>query len=378
MRIKILLVLLALFAFAGKGFASLDQTKLDQIFAAAVEAVGGKEAVGRIRSIEAVAACIGPEGNYTTSITSFRNAKTRFKQTYSYRDSATDIFINDQLGWQKSSETGEFSIISPFQKLVVNLHEYQRMAFGFQEMFTDFEFAGEESFDDRSSWKVLAKNELGSVIELFFDKETKMLNGYILPIPNSPESVKNVFNEWKTVGGLKLPAVITATDKQGDWILTFHTIELNKADEKALDVPPRVADLAELLKLHDQAKEAHLAYNAELFIELFAENLTQLQGGNVSTRSKAENLERFRNYFSTYKFIEWEDIKPPVIKISGDGTLATVLVEKRVRGTYKNEQGEEVSDHIVFAWLEVWEKIGGKWKVTTVASTSRAGQNSSQ
>lgn len=55
--------------------------------------------------------------------------------------------------------------------------------------------------------------------------------------------------------------------------------------------------------------------------------------------------------------------------------MATVIVQKRVRGTYKNEKGEEIPDHTVFAWLEVWEKIDGKWKVTTVASTEKSGQN---
>lgn len=133
-------------------------------------------------------------------------------------------------------------------------------------------------------------------------------------------------------------------------------------------------DLRELLRLHKQAQTAHLTYNAELFIELFADNLTQLARGNVITRNRAENLARFKNYFSSYKFIEWEDIKPPIIKISKDGTLAAITVEKRVRGTYKNEMGEEETDHTIFAWLEVWEKIDGKWKVTTVASTSKNGK----
>jgi hypothetical protein len=132
-------------------------------------------------------------------------------------------------------------------------------------------------------------------------------------------------------------------------------------------------DLAELMRLHEQQKTAHLTYNAELFTEMFAERLTQLQRGNANTRTKAENLARFKTYFSGYKFIEWEDIVPPVYKISKDGTLATKIVQKRVRGTYKNEKGEDESDHTIFAWLEVWEKIAGKWKVTTLASTEKYG-----
>ena len=139
-------------------------------------------------------------------------------------------------------------------------------------------------------------------------------------------------------------------------------------------IDPRQADLQELLRLHKQHQTAHLTYNAELFIETFADNLPQIRNGEILTRSKAENLKRIKGYFSSYKFLEWEDIEPPIIKISKDGTLATKMVRKRVRGTYKNDEGEDIKDHTVYAWLEVWEKIDGKWKVVAVASTSRPGK----
>ncbi len=49
-------------------------------------------------------------------------------------------------------------------------------------------------------------------------------------------------------------------------------------------------------------------------------------------------------------------------------------VEKRVRGTYRDKNGKENSDHSIFAWLEIWEKIEGKWKITTIASTAKYGE----
>ena len=82
---------------------------------------------------------------------------------------------------------------------------------------------------------------------------------------------------------------------------------------------------------------------------------------------------RFKSYFATFKFKEWENIRPPVISVSKDGSMATIAVQKRVRGTYKNEKGDVVEENVVYAWLEVWEKINRKWKVVTVASTERDG-----
>lgn len=346
---------------------------LDNVFSSAVSAVGNESQIAKIRSISASAECLGPKGKYTTSLVSFRDNKTVFEQTYSYKDRPSSVFVNGDVVWETEAATGESAISSPFQRMAARAHEYQKMAFGFQKFFSGFEHAGEEVFEGRPSIKVRSKNELGMTTFLFFDKENKRFSGYELQIPNSTETIKNVFLEWRKVGKLTLPSVVRATDKQGDWTLRFHTIKLNVGDGNRLAVPPRIVDTAELLRLHEQQKTAHLTYNAELFIEMFAENLTQLQRGNAVTRTRGENLARFKNYFSTFKFQEWEDIKPPLIKISKDGTMATIAVQKSVKGTYKNDKGEDESDHTIFAWLEVWEKIDGTWKVTTVASTEKAG-----
>ncbi|MBK8305183.1 MAG: nuclear transport factor 2 family protein [Pyrinomonadaceae bacterium] len=371
-----LLLLFALTAFPFRSAtAQLKPDKdLSAVLASAVAAVGGQTDISNIKSIDADADCVGPKGTYTTSISSFRDDKTRFEQRFSYR-APSSTFINGNVAWERLSDVNEYSLASPFQRMAARAHEYQKMAFDIRSFFSELELAGDEIFEGRPNTKIHAKNELGMATNLYFDKETGRLNGYILLIPNSTETVKNVFLEWKKIGKVTLPSVVRATDSQGEWTLRFHTIRLNIADDRVLNVPPRVADQAELMRLHEQQKTAHLTYNAELFVEMFADNVTQLQRGTMSSKTKAENLARFKSYFSSFKFSEWEDIAPPVIKISKDGTMATKTVRKRVRGSYKNEKGEDVSDHTVFAWLEVWEKLDGRWKLTTIASTERTVAN---
>ena len=346
--------------------------ELDNVFSDAIAGVGKQAEIAKIRSISAEADCVGPKGKYTTSIVSFRDNKTVFEQTYSYKDKPSSIFINGDVVWEGTVEP---AYSKPFQRMAARAHEYQKMAFDFGKFFTGFESAGEEVFEGRASSKVRAMNELGMTTFLYFDKETKRFSGYILEIPNSTETIKNVFLEWKKVGKLMLPSAVRATDKEGDWTLRFHTIKLNTGNEKLTDIPPRIADMAELLRLHQQQKTAHMTNNADLFIEMFADSVTQLIRGNALPRTRAENLERFKTYFASFKFQEWEDIKPPVIKISKDGTMATKIVEKRVCGSYTYDDGKVEKDHTVFAWLEVWEKIDGKWKVTAVASTDKPGKD---
>jgi hypothetical protein len=363
-----LLPILSSISYSKPAPVRILENELEKIFTEALQAVGNQKAIAEIKNIEAFAECLGPQGKYTTAIKSFRSDKTHFKQSFSYKKDNSNIFINDDLGWRESAESNNIEIVADFGRLVVNLHEYQKMAFDFQKMFSGFELVGEENFAGRPSTKVKAKNSLDGTIYLFFDKKTKLLAGYILPLPGSEETVKNVFNEWKKVGNVKLPSKITATDRSGDWVLNFNKIRINKTE---LNFSPRGRDLIELMRLHQQHQTAHLTYNAELFVETFAEKLINVQRGEVTIRTRDENRQRLKGYFSSYKFKEWKDIKPPVIKISGDGTLATVIVEKIVSGTYRNDKDETISDKTEFAWLEVWEKINGKWKVSTVASTRK-------
>ncbi len=131
------------------------------------------------------------------------------------------------------------------------------------------------------------------------------------------------------------------------------------------------ADRAELLRLHDQARTAHLEERVDLM--QFPDSLMQVSRGAVSVRSRAQNEERFRAYFDRSTFQEWDDIAPPVIRISPDGRMAYVVVQKRVRLTAPDSAGVPQPEHVVFAWVEIYEKRESRWTLTLVASTDRPG-----
>lgn len=80
---------------------------------------------------------------------------------------------------------------------------------------------------------------------------------------------------------------------------------------------------------------------------------------------------RVRPYFEGAAFLAWDDVAPPVFHVSADGTMAYAVVQKRVRLTAPDSTGATREEHVVFAWLETWEKVDGAWHVTAVASTDR-------
>ena len=99
--------------------------------------------------------------------------------------------------------------------------------------------------------------------------------------------------------------------------------------------------------------------------------ILQVSAAEKSRNRRAkQNLNRFQNYLNNSTFLEWDDITPPVIKVSDDATLGYVLVHKKVRLLAKDENGKEQEETEIFAWIETYQKIKGKWKLTAVVSTN--------
>lgn len=125
---------------------------------------------------------------------------------------------------------------------------------------------------------------------------------------------------------------------------------------------------AELLRLQALQRRAHLEENADLLTSIFADGFISVEEGAISRPSRQESRARFQAYFDRVELLAWEDITPPIVRVSGDGTVGHVLVHKQVRLRDPTSGQESETE---FAWLETYGKQGGEWKLTTVVSTQR-------
>ena len=78
-------------------------------------------------------------------------------------------------------------------------------------------------------------------------------------------------------------------------------------------------------------------------------------------------------YFDASTFLEWDDITPPIIRVSDDATMAYVLVHKKVRLIEKDENGKDREEVEIYAWTTTYKKVAGKWKATSITSTNTPG-----
>jgi len=138
----------------------------------------------------------------------------------------------------------------------------------------------------------------------------------------------------------------------------------------AMTSPVQSAAVNELLRIHYADRAAHFGRDAASMVARFSDDHASVSRGRVSSQTREANRTRMQAYFDASTSIEWDDIAPPIIRVSDDASMAYAIVQKRVRLRAKNAAGGEEEQVEIFAWLSTYQKIGGQWKLTTIASTN--------
>ena len=159
-------------------------------------------------------------------------------------------------------------------------------------------------------------------------------------------------------------------------LLPAALLGLSWMNAGAAQMPVDVA----LTRQIEAERTAHLTYDAELLVDMMADDFTLVDSGEVMRPARAQSLARFRQYFGSVVFRAWDDIAPPVVMVSADGTMATVLVTKFVRTVRRAEAANPRAQvtEARFAWLETWRREPAGWRLAQLASTrSPDGQSAS-
>ncbi len=131
------------------------------------------------------------------------------------------------------------------------------------------------------------------------------------------------------------------------------------------------AERAKIMEQHDLQRTFHFDKLAEEFAAQLSENHISVNRGEIKTPTRQENTKRFEGYFNSVEFEKWDDIVPPIIRFSDDYSLAYTIVNKEVTLTYENENGGRQRETTEFAWVAIYKKYDGGWKIDCVASTNK-------
>ena len=136
---------------------------------------------------------------------------------------------------------------------------------------------------------------------------------------------------------------------------------------------PTVDHAARIRQLLDEERRAHLARDASHLVSLFADDFMGIDAGRVTRPSRAESLARFQAYFDASEFLAWDDVEPPLIRISADGSMAYIVVRKLVHRIVRGGHADGQEEKATFAWMEAWERVDDRWALKAIASTVEPG-----
>lgn len=125
----------------------------------------------------------------------------------------------------------------------------------------------------------------------------------------------------------------------------------------------------EILKAHAIGRRAHVLADPDLLVSLVPGRHLEVNAGRISNPTAEEFRRRFAGYFGSVRFLEWEDVRPPLVSVAPSGDWGEVVVEKRVRTLPLTATGEESS--VRYAWTERWLHDSGAWTMATISSTDR-------
>lgn len=193
--------------------------------AAAERALGGAEAVRRVRAVQAVAQGQAPSGPYRLELSARRGRVVHMSWRFPGKAPFSATVDGDR-GWAEPTREA----LPPAEVATVRAHAFPLIPLALDEFFSAPSFGGLERFRDRSCARLTLRDELGQEVRAYFDLETDLLFGLVLADPRGApgDRIEVELSRWQTVEDVKVPAEVRIRDRKGDWHLDIGEIRLER------------------------------------------------------------------------------------------------------------------------------------------------------
>lgn len=135
--------------------------------------------------------------------------------------------------------------------------------------------------------------------------------------------------------------------------------------------PGRPLDLEkqELLRIHEEILRAHRENDLPAWMGVEGEALTVVSRGEILHPSAGERERSRKAYLESTSFTRYEDLVPPQVVVSEDGSLGWLVCRVRMEGVQRQADGGTSPVEATWAWVELYEKREGRWRLVGNAST---------
>ena len=339
---------------------------LDRMFAA----LGGRAAINELRSLAVEADCTGPDGDFRTRVESLRPDSVFFAQ--SDGEGATEIFSTSTRTWRNDPKTGTQDLSADVRSFV-RAHEFHLLLFELESRFSNHRLGEATSFRGERCREILMEDEAGLPASLYLSTDESLPMALELNPRDAEGPIRITFDDWRRLGNLlyffsfQLTEGPDRTFTYDYQIITPNSVLADRFVPRA--APAERQDQEALLKILRDDRQAHLETDAELLATNLASTLVEISNGEIHARTKGEVEEFFAQYFDGASYLIWEDARPPLIRISSDGSMAWVARSVIIQREEAHSNGSPEAQEASSAYTATYEKLADGWKMTSVTST---------
>ncbi len=132
-------------------------------------------------------------------------------------------------------------------------------------------------------------------------------------------------------------------------------------------------DIRELRRLHNELLEAHRTGDVDRWMSVESHEYVSANGGRVTFPEVSARRAQRAEYLAGATFEVYRDLREQLVRISDDGSLGWLIAEVEVRGSTASSSGESQPFNDIWAWVELYEKVEGAWRLVGNVSNRRAG-----
>lgn len=355
---------------AGGAGGSTTSGKADQLIDRMIEALGGREPIAALRSLAVEAHCSGPGGGFRTWVDSLRPGAVHFRQES--EDGTMEIWSTAEATWSRGVEGG-LELIDDGPRSFLRDHEFHLLILELETRFSEHRLGELVQLDDVACRRIVMTDGAGRPAAVCVDET----DGLPLVLEMNPEGAAGPLRirlaDWREIEGIRYFHSFVLTEGS-DRTFTYRYEKIAPGAVSALDfIRPAAAGLEReqqaLVEVLRRDRWGHLMTDASMLASSLADTLVEVSAGEVTTRERSELEASFGSYFEGASYDLWEDVHPPVVRLSRDATMAWVARTVRVRRREPGEDGKTLERRFTSAYTATYEKTDGAWKMTSVTST---------
>lgn len=202
--------------------------------------VGPVERLDAVRTVDALATCEGPSGEFTTRVRSHRDGDLVFHQSYEYREGDFLAGVRGGRAWQRDASSAITEAGNDVLS-VLRSHEFVMIPLNPGSRLSDPHPLEDGTFAGVRVSTVGFVDEVGNRVEIHYALDDGRPVGLTFqnPLGRGARTIDVEYTGWSRVDGLRLPSRLTITHGEGVWRYRFTRIEVDTLTREDFD-PRRI------------------------------------------------------------------------------------------------------------------------------------------